>query len=209
MESEYLVSYGTLGDFGRFRPARPFVCRRGDRAVVRTHRGIEIGEVLRGADPGHAQFLPNTTVGTLLRIAAEQDERTALALSARAAEFCDEAGRLAGSLDLPLAVLDAEMLLDSEHAVLHFVRLAECDVRPLVSALSKSFAVHVLVQDLTRAEQHAEEHAHSCGSCGTGGCGDCGSGGCGTCGSAKPEEVQAHFAGLREQMEAASRVPLL
>ncbi len=36
-----------------------------------------------------------------------------------------------------------------------------------------------------------------------------GSGGCGTSGEAKPEEVQAYFAGLREKMMEQARVPLL
>ena len=205
MENEYLVAYGTLGDFGRFRTTRPLTCRRGDRVVIRTHRGVEFGEVLRDATPGHAHFLPNTTVGTLLRLASAEDVRATKSFLARVPEVCEEAHRQAALLELPLVVLDAELLLDGEHAVLHFLRSAECDVRSLVSGLSKTFAVHVLVEDLT-TERKTE---HGCGSCGSGGCGDCGSGGCGSCGSAKPEAAQAHFAGLREQMIEQSRVPLL
>ncbi len=206
MDHEYLIAYGALGDFGRFRPARLLKCRRGDRVVIRTHRGVELGEVLRDATPGHAQYLPNTTVGTLLRLTTGEDDLVAATMRERAAQLCDEARKQTESLGLPLVVLDAEMLLDGEHAALHFVRSTECDVRPLVSGLSTRFAVHLLVEDLT-SERKSE---HSCGSCGSGGgCGDCGSGGCGSCGSAKPEEAQAHFAGLREEMMAQSRVPLL
>jgi hypothetical protein len=56
-----------------------------------------------------------------------------------------------------------------------------------------------------------EPESHGCGDCGSGDCGSggCGSGGCGTCGSMDAEEVQAYFAGLREQMMAHNRVPLL
>jgi hypothetical protein len=208
MNHEYLLAYGVLGDFGRFRSPRPLACGRGDRAVIRTARGLEIGTVLREAAAGHAHFLPNTTVGSLLRLSTADDEQSAARLQARTAGFCDEAGRTAGTLGLPLAVLDAEMLLDGEHAVLHFVRWQDCDIRPLVSSLSKQFALSVLVQDLT----HAPEEKHGCGDCGHGGCGHCGEGGCGSCGScgsAKPAEVQAYFAGLREKMEQQNRVPLL
>jgi cell fate regulator YaaT (PSP1 superfamily) len=204
MEREYLVSYGKLGDFGRFRTTQPLSCRRGDRVVLRTHRGVEIGEVLRDATPGHAHFLPNTTVGSLLRLANHDDERTADALLDRVPGLCEEAQRQAASCGLPLVILDMEMLLDGEHLVLHFLRSAECDVRPLVSGLSTSLAMHILVEDLT-AERKTD---HGCGHCDGDSCGSCGSGGCGTCGTAKPEEVRAHFAGLREQM-IESRVPLL
>src|SRR5436190_10117269 len=112
MNHEYLLAYGVLGDFGRFHSPRPLDCARGDRAVIRTARGLEIGAVLREATPRHAHFLPNTTVGALVRLAAEEDERAAAKLQDRAGEFCDEASRLATALALPLAVLDAEMLLD-------------------------------------------------------------------------------------------------
>lgn len=211
IEHEYLLGYGLLGDFARFRPTRALTCRRGDRAVVRSVRGLEIAEVLCETRPRHAQFLPNNTVGTLVRLATPEDERLTEELSARAMDFADQAASKARDLGLPLAVLDAELLLDSEHAVLHFVRWDECDVRPLVSGLSKHFSLHVHLQDLTREESHEEEHG--CGDCGSGsgGCGSCGTGGggCGTCSESKPEEVQAYFSGLREKMTASDRVPLL
>ena len=72
---EYLLSYGRLGDFGRFRAGKPLTCRRGDRAVVRTHRGLEVGEVLREATPVHATFLPNTSVGQLVRLLTPAERR--------------------------------------------------------------------------------------------------------------------------------------
>lgn len=211
---EFLVGYGLVGEFGRFRSTRPLACRRGDRVVVRTHRGVEAGAVLRPAAPAHAQFLPNTTVGQLLRPFGADDERTATRLLGRAAEVQDRATQLATELDLPLELLDVEMLLDGEHAVLHHLRWAECDPRPFVSTLSREFALHVLLTDLTNAGSAAmhedAEEEHSCGSCGSSGdgCGSCGSGGgCGSCATARPPVDAAHFAGLREQMER-QRTPL-
>ncbi len=209
---EYLVGYGTAGDFGRFRPTRELTCRRGDRVVVRSHRGLELGEVLCDATPGHAQFLPNTSVGPLLRLAGPQDEQTVAALRQKGQELCAEGRRLVGELGLPLDLLDAEILLDDEHAVVQYLRWAECDYRSLVSALSKKYAVHVIMQDLAPAPEETE---HGCGrpDCGRnggdGGCSSCSSGGCSTCGSARPEEVSAYFAGLRAQMENGQRTPLL
>jgi cell fate regulator YaaT (PSP1 superfamily) len=211
---EYLVGYGTAGDFGRFRPTRELVCQRGDRVVVRSHRGMELGEVLCEATPGHAQFLPNTTVGPLLRVASPKDEQTAEVQHRKAQALCAEGRRLAGELGLPLDVLDAEILLDDAHAVVQYLRWAECDYRPLVSALSKKCAVHILMHDLAPAPTE-EETEHGCGrsDCGRtgggGGCGSCSSGGCSTCGSAQPEDVSDYFAGLRAQMEAKQRTPLL
>src|SRR5436309_4258652 len=106
MEHEYLVGYGMLGDFGRFRPVRPMSCLRGDAVVVRSPRGVELGGVLCPATPRHAHFLPNTSVGALLRPATGEDERAAGRLRRRGQEVFDEARRRAEGLGLPLEVID-------------------------------------------------------------------------------------------------------
>jgi cell fate regulator YaaT (PSP1 superfamily) len=209
---EYLVSYGTAGDFGRFRPTRALRCRRGERVVVRSHRGLELGEVLCPATPGHARFMPNTTVSPIVRTASAGDEETAEALRLRAQELCADGRRLAAELSLSLEILDAEILLDGEHVVVQYLQWAECDYRPLVSTLSKKYAVQVTMQDLAVPKTADEDGCGrpDCGRTGGGGgCSSCASGGCSTCGAAKPAEVAAHFAALREQMEARQRTPLL
>src|SRR5690242_5768130 len=96
---EYLVSYGVRGDFGRFRAARPLALGRGDRAVVRTRRGLEVGEVLRPAAPSHAAFLPNTSVGQLVRPVTADDEAACVRGTACALRLTERANESARSLD--------------------------------------------------------------------------------------------------------------
>jgi hypothetical protein len=119
--------------------------------------------------------------------------------------------QLSQLLALPLEVVDAEVLFDGEHGVLHLLRWEDCDVRPFVSTLARETQLHVALADLTSpmATLHeAEEEHQGCGreGCGSekgGSCSSCGTGGgCGTCGVHKPEEVQTYFAGLREQMDS-------
>ena len=204
---EYLLSYGLAGDFGRFRSAHPLACRRGDRAVVRTHRGLEIGRVLREATARHAHFLPNTTVGPLLRLAGPDDDQAAERMRERGRLLFECARRLTDELALPLEVIDVEVLLDGEHGALHLLRYGECDVRPFVSGLSREFGLHILLTDLggpaapaAEEEEHAGCGREGCGR-GAGGCSTCGTGGCNSCG-AKPDDVREYFAGLREKMES-------
>jgi hypothetical protein len=181
IHQEYLLSYGTLGDFGRFHPVRALTCHRGQRAVVRTARGLEIATVLGAAQPGHARFLPNTTVGQLLRLTTPADEQTECRCRDDARRLFEESRLLAASLGLPLEVIDAEVLLDGEHAVVHYLRAADFDPRPFVSGLSRAFDVHVTLFDLTGP---IAKEDHGCGrpDCGNGG-GGCGThGACSTCG---------------------------
>jgi cell fate regulator YaaT (PSP1 superfamily) len=207
---EYLVSFGLTGEFGRFRATSPLALCRGERVVVRGPRGVETACVLREAAPGHAHFLPNTSVGQLLRRLTPADEQTERRLRDKGQQLFERGRQLAVELELPLELLDVEVLLDGEHALLHHLRWADADVRPFVSTLSREFALHIVLVDLTRPQEAAihEESGepHDCGrpNCGRGAdgdCGTCGSGGCNTCGSAEPPDMQLYFAQLREQME--------
>jgi cell fate regulator YaaT (PSP1 superfamily) len=184
-QRDYLVSYGASGDFGRFRAAAPLACVRGDRVVVKSERGLELGAVLCPARERH-ESLP---AGELLRLADAVDESLATEREATARELLERAATLAAELELPLEFLDAEVLLDGEHAVLQHVRWGDGDVRPLVRALAREHELSVTLTDLTRPQPEAE--AHGCGNCGSegGGCGNCGEGGgckSGSCGSVTP-----------------------
>ncbi len=209
---EYLLRYGVLGDFGRFRPTRPLALKRGEQAVIQTPRGLEIGEVLCPATPRHARFLPNTTVGVLVRPLTSADEPTVQQLTSLSQNIHEESRRRVADLALPLEILDVEVLFDRAQAVLHHVRWQDCEVRPLVSGLSTTFEIQILLHDLTRvAQDHPEHEEHGCGSCGSeGGCGSgsCSTGGCGSCGDASAEDLRAYFAELRLKMEQ-ERFPLL
>jgi cell fate regulator YaaT (PSP1 superfamily) len=200
---EYLASFGLSGAFGRFRTAAPLYLRRGERVVVKGPRGVEIAEILCPATPRHARFLPNTSVGQLLRRLTPADEQTESEMRLRAQQLFDRGGRLAAEMGLPLLLLDVEVLLDGEHAVLHQLRDEAADVRPFVRALAREFAMQITLVDLGR--RHSDEPSGcgrpDCKRREDGGCNTCGSGGCGSCGSAQPKDVELYFAQLREQME--------
>jgi cell fate regulator YaaT (PSP1 superfamily) len=207
---EYLASFGLAGDFGRFRTVSSLRVRRGERVVVRGPRGVEIAKVLRDATPLHAHFLPNTSVGQLLRRVTPADEQTEIAMRHRGQRLFIRGGQLAGDLGLPLILLDVEALLDGEHAVLHYLRQEDADMRPFVSTLSREFALHVTLVDHGRDRSEAalediDEHngcgRPDCGQRAEGGCSTCGSGGCGSCGADQPTDMKLYFAQLREQME--------
>jgi cell fate regulator YaaT (PSP1 superfamily) len=210
MSSEYLLSYGCAGEFGRFRSLAPVLGRRGQRAVLRTHRGLELGTFLCVAAPGHAHYLPNTTVGQLLRLAGREDEETAERLGRRGQLLFDDARRLVRELGLPLEVLDAEVLLDAEHAILHHLHWDDFDERDMISALSRTHGLHVRLHTLKTAAEEVHEHEgcgrENCGRAGGGGCGT--GGGCATCGVRKAPDLSGYFAELREKMNGP-RVPLL
>ncbi|MFO0810027.1 MAG: hypothetical protein U0746_15505 [Gemmataceae bacterium] len=198
----YLVRHGTPGFLGRFSHAEPLGAShlaRGVSVVVRSCRGIELGELLGRVETG----FDDPFLGELLRSATPSDLSDAASRSATASQLYEEAVRLAGDFGLPLAVLDFELLFDGRHGVLHAVRLDNCDPGPLLVELGERHGIVVLLLDLT-AEPEGHGDDHGCGSCGDGGCGSgggCGDGGCGTCSAGGKAELAAYFAELRTQME--------
>lgn len=215
---EYLVSYGSAGEFSRFKPDQPMTCRRGDRVVVRSPEGLELGVVLCPVTAGHASFLSQTRPGELLRRANEEDLRAAAKEEQRAQQLFEAARLAVAELDLPLEILDVDVLLDGQQAMVDYLRGADCDVRPLVSSLSKKFNVLIHLRNLALPVEVGTDHQElgcgkpDCGQAGGGGgCTSCGpGGGCNSCGkSTKKEEVAAYLADLHQSAEGRTRMPLL
>src|SRR6516164_3862492 len=92
---DYLLSFGRAGDIGRFEARQPLACRRGDRAVVRTGRGLELGVIVRAASEGHARLLAGRYTGELLRLATSEDEAAAQGLRHRGKLLFEETRVLA------------------------------------------------------------------------------------------------------------------
>jgi len=213
----YLVGYGRAGGFALFRAAAPLACGRGDAVVVRTRRGLELGQVLCPAEDRHARLLPAPAEGELLRPATPDDLGSSPLRRRREHALFEDCQRLVGELGLPVVVLDVEALLDGRRAAVQYLAWAEGDLAPLVEALARRHGLEVLLEDLTLpADDHPPEGEHggcgepNCGKAGGGGCDSCSSGGgCATgCGSGKVD-MREYFAHLRTRMEESHRVPLL
>jgi hypothetical protein len=212
--SEYLVSYGRSGAFGRFACPFPFSLPRGARVVIETPRGIELGTVLCPATTTHARLLISGAIGRLVRPAADADAAASQAADAAARELLQRCTGVVRQLSLPLEILDAEILLDGRRAIVQYLGPQDVDISPVADALAGDDRL-VLFENLAVAAPTADEDAHAgcdkpdCGRTnGAGGCTSCGTGGgCSSCGSGKVD-MRAYFAHLRGQMEARGRVPL-
>ena len=169
-------------------------CRRGDRLVVRSHRGQEIGTVMRQANAGHTEFLEDRFVGLVLRKASTNDLELADRMRTRSSHIFEDARCFAAEFALPLEILDAEVMLDGRQAILHHLRWAECDSRPLMDAVSERYHLLVSLHDMALPKTPQEAEKGGCGepNCGGGNCGSCSTGGCGSCGdhahSKKPSD---------------------
>lgn len=116
----YLIRYGFSGRVGRFGSVHDIPCERGDRVVVHTDRGIEVGDVLVPPDhlTTHDQHPP---AGELLRKLTHEDERVLAALHAREAALVERCRRAIAERGLAVEIVESESLLDARTTVLYFV----------------------------------------------------------------------------------------
>ena len=205
--SSYLVQYGRSAYVGRFVVARGVNPSRGDRVVVRTPRGVELGEVLCGADERFAGGLDPAAGGDLLRPVEPDDLYIAETRESMGLSLLAEAE---GS-GLPVAFLDVEVTLDGSAAVLHGLPWGPCDADPLLADLSDRFGLAVRLLDVSRTPTVTDppEKTATCGKpdCGSGGCGSgggCSTGGCSRGKVKSADELTSYFADLRRKMEEQS-----
>jgi hypothetical protein len=207
---QYVVTFGGDAAVGCFTAAEPIALHRGDAVVLRTPRGVEVGEVLCPATIRQARLLGAQMRGDLLRPMDASDRRQIERLRARSREILDTATSLAGDFE-SLVVLDAELLFDGEQAVVQVLHPDPEGLISFVEALRARTGVEVRLSNLA-APLPAEPVDIGCGKpdCGRGegGCTSCESGGCSSCGSEKVD-LRPYFAHLRSQMEASQRVSLI
>src|SRR5205085_4946483 len=134
-----------------------------------------VGTILCPVSEGHTRFLGRTAIGKILRRFADNDERLLQSLQERTQQVFEHARRLVKQLDLPLEVVDVELPLEGKSAIIHHLRRVDCDYRPLVSSLARTYDVCVTMQNLALPVEVEEEAG-----CGKPDCGQ-GAGGCSTC----------------------------
>ena len=124
----------------------------GDYAVVKTSRGIELGNVV--VAPGQviaSEF--EEPLSPVLRKAEPEDIEQAATLQAKAEEALVECGEMIAELNLPMKLLSAEYNLDSSRLTFLFSAEERVDFRDLVRKLTGKFKVRVELRQVgTRDE---------------------------------------------------------
>ena len=170
----YLIQVGAMGHVGRFRAADAGRYARGQRVILRTARGLEIGEVLTpegDAPSGEAD-------GDLLRRMTVQDDLLAQRLQRNRKAAYDSCVRLLEERGSAAVLLDVEHLFDGRGLYFYFLG----DPDPISEAISAELAAAYDAE--ARFGEFAKTVEEGCGpGCGTddavNGCGS--SGGCSTC----------------------------
>ena len=167
MTEIYLVRYGSVPEVARFEWAGTGHPARGERVVVQSHRGLQLGQVLESVSSQAASADEVSTDFTIVRRATAEDEMTNERHRANCeAEYYDWCRRVL-LWNLPLEVIDLERTLDGEKLILYVLT----ERGPATTTLALQAAAEGLgvieVQPVSSTGLLAVET----GGCGSGGCG--------------------------------------
>jgi hypothetical protein len=173
MSRHHLVRVGALGSVGRFTAVDAVVYPRHAPVVVRTGRGLELGEVL--AAPGDVRD-EGFGDGSILRGVTTQDRLLQARLEKnRLAAYAACAARLA-ELGSPAVLMDVEHLFDGRTLLFYFLGEITPEVEAITDELAELYEAHAQFRSFTEAvtvgcgpdcgTEAAE--GHGCTSCASG-----------------------------------------
>lgn len=165
-----LVRYGRMGLLGWFEHQQPRIPRLQTRVMIKTDRGLELGEVVgpfcyRGGqfrlnceqvEKYFGQEQPGQMVangGRFIRYATEQDVRDEKHLAKSEAEELNCCQRFAEELALPMQVVQAEHLFGGERIIFYFVAEGRVDFRELVKRLAKEYQTRIEMRQIGSRDQ--------------------------------------------------------
>lgn len=148
MSRQHLVRVGTLGAVGRFTAVDAVCYPRYSRVVVRTPRGLELGEVLTPSD----QVLSDAPAdGSILRGVTVEDQLLVARLTKNGNEAFAACSARIAERNLPAVLMEVEPLFDGQTLVFYFLGDMTPELETLTSELAELYESHAQVRRFTEA----------------------------------------------------------
>jgi cell fate regulator YaaT (PSP1 superfamily) len=140
MAQHHLVRVGALGTVGRFTAVDATRYPRSSRVILRTGRGLELGEVL---DSPRDEITEARADGSILRGMTVEDHLLAARLEKNRTEAVDTCSRLLAERKLPAVLMDAEHLFDGRSLVFYFLGEVTPELEHLTDELTAAYDAQV------------------------------------------------------------------
>jgi cell fate regulator YaaT (PSP1 superfamily) len=174
MLGQHFVRFGIPGYVGCFASADAERLSRGTRVILRTSRGVELGEVLSPVD----EPLPGPHVdGNLLRRVTVEDDLLLVRIEKHREDAYQACVALLAERGIAATLVDVEHLFDGQSLFFYFVGDTPPEIETVTQDLADAYDAQVEFRKFT------ETLTQGCGpGCGTEDAENgCGHGGCATC----------------------------
>ena len=148
--ADYLVRYGTMRFQGIFvwNNAKQEIFR-GDYVIIRTDRGLEIGQVLCEATGEVLEQFPNELPrGTLVRLMTHEDANELNRIHYHETEEFQTCLKCIARLGLQMHLVDIEHIFGGERIVVYYLAEGRIDFRELVKVLAMEFQTRIEMRQI-------------------------------------------------------------
>jgi cell fate regulator YaaT (PSP1 superfamily) len=146
--SKYIVRHGTMRFLGEYEPVGDVPYGRGDCVVVRSERGMEIGEIMCEANPRAVELITEPTRGQIVRLVTPDDDAQLEKLRDKEQQEMDTCGRIISQRQLQMELVDVEHLFGGERIVFYFLAEKRVDFRDLVKDLAREYKTRIEMRQI-------------------------------------------------------------
>lgn len=144
----HIVRHGTMRFLGEYTGAPGDNFPRGCRVILKTERGLEIGDVLCPATPEAVAQLSEPTSGTIVRLMTPEDVVREQHIKSKSASMFDAAVRLVNEHRLAMQIVDVEPIFGNERLVFYFLSEKRIDFRELVRSMAREFQTRIELRQI-------------------------------------------------------------
>jgi len=149
MEARFVVRYGATRFVAEFTSKGRDNYPRGCQVVVRSDRGLEVGEVLTAASDRTREYLgASEPKGHILREATEQDRLKIDELRLKERDEFRGCQELIAQHKLQMQLVDVEHLFGGERLLFYYLSENRVDFRDLVKALAGRYRVRIEMRQI-------------------------------------------------------------
>ena len=145
---KYVVRYGTMRNLGVMASRKEVTFRRGQEVVVRSERGLEVGQVLCEAADDALSHLDQPATGQIVRLVSEDDVAELEQLEQLRPQRLEQCQKHIDELGLSMKLVDIEQLLGGQRIVVYYLADQRVDFRELVKRLAGTFKTRIEMRQI-------------------------------------------------------------
>ena len=121
---------------------------RGMRVIIRTNRGLEVGEVLCEASDPLVQQLQDPAYGQILREMTSEDANELAHIQSQEPDEFKTCERIVREIGLQMQLVDIEHVFGGERIVVYYLAEQRVDFRDLVKRLAAEFQTRIEMRQI-------------------------------------------------------------
>jgi cell fate regulator YaaT (PSP1 superfamily) len=145
---QFVIRYGSLRQLGVFSTNRADYYSRGVQVIVRTKRGVEVGETLCDASERAVQDLSDSAGGQLLREMSANDVSELSRIRGQERDIWKFCSKAIADLEMEMKLVDVEYVFGGERILVYYLAENRVDFRELVKVLAGEFQTRIEMRQI-------------------------------------------------------------